>query len=135
LLPCLIVKNVTFTCGDGSAADVLTFEDDVRGVLREIVAGALETLPDYDEIEHPINIKIGSESGQVKVSFMDSLKPISGEDAKKINEGSNISPHRRFGREWGLSVVQNIAIRGGGRLEVEPQVQGNVVTYFIPSAR
>jgi CheY-like chemotaxis protein len=139
LRPCLIVKNVELELLAESATEILSFDDDVRAILKEIIVGALVTLQDFSEIKQTISINIGNvignASGQVKVSFADQLKPISPEDAERINEGSNISPSRRFEREWGLSVVQHIAMRGGGRLEVEPQAQGNVVAYFVPSAR
>jgi response regulator of citrate/malate metabolism len=135
LRPCLIVKNVTLECLDESTTEILTFEHDVRAVLKEIIVGTMHKLDDYDETRRTIHVKVGNANGQVKVSFTDRLEPISPEDAKNINEGSNIAPHRRFEREWGLSVVQHIAMRGGGRLEIEPQAQGNVVTYLIPSAR
>lgn len=135
LLPCFIVKNMALESSGEGAATVLTFEDDVRAVLKEIVAGAVTERQDYSVPKQTIEVNIGRENGQVKVSFTDSLEPISPEDARKINEGGSISPQRRFKREWGLSIVQHVATRGGGRIEVNPQQErGNVVTYFIPTA-
>jgi CheY-like chemotaxis protein len=135
LRPCLIVKHVELELLVEGAAKVLTFDDDVRAILKEIIIGALVTVHDLSEIKQTIHIHISDANGQVRVSFADQLKPISQEDAERINGGSNIPPGRRFEREWGLSVVQHIAMRGGGRLEIEPQAQGNVVTYFVPAAR
>jgi CheY-like chemotaxis protein len=134
LLPSLIVKHVVLESRGDGAAEVLTFGDDVSAVLQEVLIGALITMRDYDRNANPISVEIKKGDGQVKVVVTDRLKPISQEDAKVINEGSNIAPTRRFEREWGLSVVQHIAMRGGGRLVVDAQMQGNVVTYFIPSA-
>jgi CheY-like chemotaxis protein len=134
LLPSLIVKHVTLEAGDGGGAEILTFGEDVSAVLKEIIVGILITLRDYDRNTNPISVEIKNGEGQVKVSVIDRLKPISTEDAKAINEGSTIAPTRRFEREWGLSVVQHIAMRGGGRLVVGAQPPGNIVTYFIPSA-
>ncbi|HYG82381.1 MAG TPA: hypothetical protein VD861_18435 [Pyrinomonadaceae bacterium] len=134
LRPCLIVKNVELDLSVEGAAKVLTFDDDVHAILKEIIVGALGTVHDLNKIKHTIHINISDADGQVRVKFTDQLKPISPEDAKRINRGSNIPPGGRFEREWGLSVVQHVAMRGGGRLEVEPQAQGNVVTYFVPAA-
>lgn len=134
LLPCFVVKNVALdVVGEGGAA-VQAFEDNVRAVLKEILVGALNALPDYNATRQTIGVEIGKENGHVSVSFSDRLKPIPAEDARKINEESNISPLRRFEREWGLSVVQHIARLDAGRLEIKPHAQGNVVTYLIPSA-
>jgi CheY-like chemotaxis protein len=135
LRPCLIVKNVELELLTESATEILSFDDDVRAILKEIIVGALGTLHDFNETKRTISINISNVNGQVKVSFADQLKQISPEDARRINGGSSIPPGRRFEREWGLSVVQHIAMRGGGRLEIESQPQGNVVTYFVPSAR
>jgi len=135
LRPCLIIKNVRLEQSGEGAAPVLTFEDDVRAVLMEIVAGAVAKLPDFGKERQSIGVEVGGEKGQVKVSFSDSLQPISPEAAEKINRGASIPPNLRFEREWGLSVMQHVAKRGGGRIEVEPrQPRGNVITYFIPSA-
>jgi CheY-like chemotaxis protein len=134
LLPCLTVKNVTLDFLDEGAPEILTFEDDVQVILKEIIVGAASKLPDFNEAKKVIAIKVESADGQVKVRCTDDLEPIAPELAKSVNEGSTISPVLRFGREWGLSVVQHIAMRGGGRLEIDPQADGNIVTYFIPSA-
>jgi hypothetical protein len=59
-------------------------------------------------------------------------------DAQAINGGFAIGPNHgatRFGRAWGLSVVQHVALRGGGRLIVTPQQQGSQITYVIPLAQ
>lgn len=134
LLPCLVVKHMIIDLVDDGTTEVLTFEDDVKAVLREIIAGAATKIQDFDHAEHLIEIESASADGQVKVSFRDDLEPITLEDAKQINAGSSISPQRRFDREWGLSVLQHIAMRGGGRLEIEPKSDGNVINYFVPSA-
>jgi CheY-like chemotaxis protein len=135
LLPCFIVKNAEIEFSAENAGEILTFEDDARAVLTEILVGVLNQLPDYGEPKQTINVKVKNANGQVSVRFADRLDRITLLDSKNINAGSNITPDRRFGREWGLSVVQHIAMRGGGRLEVEPQkTRGNFVTYFIPSA-
>ncbi len=134
LLPCFVVKNVALDVVGESGAAVQAFEDNVRAVLKEILVGALNALPDYNAARQTIGVEIGKVNGHVSVSFSDRLDPIPAEDARKINEESNISPLRRFEREWGLSVVQHIARLDAGRLEIKPHAQGNVVTYFIPSA-
>jgi response regulator of citrate/malate metabolism len=105
LLPCLIVKNVEMEFQDEGAANVKGFGNDVSAVIKEVIIGILNKLPDYSTSKHVINIEAKKVNQQVRVIFSDKLEPISGEDAENINKGSNISPYRRFGREWGLSVV------------------------------
>jgi hypothetical protein len=40
-----------------------------------------------------------------------------------------------LGRAWGLSIVQQVALRGGGQLEVTPnKLQGNIICYKIQTA-
>lgn len=134
LLPCFIVKRVELEVGGESTSSVLTFEDDVHAVLKEILVGAMTQLQDHGDERQTIEVNVEPEDGQVKVSFSDRLEPISPDDAMKINEGLSIAPRQRFGRVWGLAVVQHVARRGGGHLEVTPHAGGNVVTYFIPSA-
>jgi response regulator of citrate/malate metabolism len=135
LLPCSIVKNMEMKFSGESATPVLTFENDVRAVLKEIIAGAMNERQDYSMPKQALEINVSGGKGQVEVSFADTLEPISPDDARQINEGVSVSPHLRFKREWGLSVVQHVAMRGGGRLQVSPQPErGNVITYFIPLA-
>jgi CheY-like chemotaxis protein len=135
LLPCFIVKNVELEASSAHEMAVLTFEDDVRVVLKEIIVGALNERPNYSTPKESLKINIGHEDGQVKVSFTDFQRPISTGDAEKINQGASILPGLRFTREWGLGVAQHVAMRGGGHIEIKPQSsRGNVVTYFIPSA-
>jgi response regulator of citrate/malate metabolism len=143
LLPCLIVKNVTLEPLDEGATQVLAFGDAVHAVLKEIIVGGIAVLPDYNETRNSIRVKIESADGQTRVSFTDQLPPLLTQDAKEINQGVlphklplwfQHRPHQRFERAWGLSVAQDIAVRGGGRLEIKPLAHGNVVTYFVPLA-
>lgn len=134
LLPCLIVKNLELELLNGDSLKIKSLENDVSAVFKEIIIGALGKLPDQNETKEFITINIENINGQVIVRFQDNLEAISNQDAKDINKGTIISPQNRFEREWGLSVVQHIAIRGGGRLEIEPLSQGNIVNYYIPSA-
>jgi response regulator of citrate/malate metabolism len=135
LLPCLVVKNITLDFVDRHSSDVLTFEDDVKAVLQELIAGVAITLPDFSSKSHTIEIKVINQEGQVKVSFRDYVNRIPAKTAEEINIGSSISPVPRFGREWGLSVMQHIAMHGGGRLHIEPRSDGNIINYFIPTAQ
>jgi response regulator of citrate/malate metabolism len=135
LLPCLIVKNITLDFMDRRSHEVLTFENDVRAVLQELIAGAASALPDFGAKAPTVEIKVTNHDGQVKVSFRDRLNRIPTKTAEEINLGSSISPLPRFGREWGLSVMQHIAMHGGGRLHIEPRADGNIINYFIPTAQ
>ncbi len=134
LLPCMTVKgiNLTIQIPEHSETEVKSFQDDVYAVLREILLGAMNDLPDFDEAH---NIKVAIESPKKNhaiVSFDDDFKLISEEAANSINEGLGIIEDQKLGREWGLSIAQHIAKRGGGQLEVKPQkVQGNIIKYTV----
>jgi DNA-binding NarL/FixJ family response regulator len=146
LSPCLLIKNTSFRRHISASAietEVLTFQDDVRVVLQEIITGTLSDLSDYGG-KHTIEVAVQRKSGQAEIRFSDDLtdqeQRISPEDAQAINGGFSVGPNhgsKRFGRTWGLSVAQHIALRGGGRLIVKPQVgmQGNLITYFVPLAQ
>jgi response regulator of citrate/malate metabolism len=145
LLPCLIVKNVKLETRYAGETKISTFKNgggqtDARAILKEILSGALADLPDYDtkqdessdEFANLIRIEVSSENRQAVVKFTDNLQPISTDDAERINTGSFTVSKERFSRAWGLAVMQHSAVLGGGRLEVKPQEQGNIITYFIP---
>jgi DNA-binding NarL/FixJ family response regulator len=133
LLPCLVVKRVELDPPDFEEKPVMTFEKDVEVVLREIVAGAMSESPDYGKGPQ---IKVGftTEDTRARVRFEDTLDPIPGEMMNAINDGRRIIPDAKFGRVWGLSVAQHIALRGGGELNVTTERGRNVVTYQIPLA-
>jgi CheY-like chemotaxis protein len=133
LLPSLVVKRVAFDPPDFGDMAVTTFERDVEIVLREIVAGALGELLDYGE-GGEFNVSFRAEDTRVAVRFEDTLEPIHEEKMKAINDWQRILPDAEFGRAWGLSVVQHVALRGGGSLAVESERGRNVVTYHIPLA-
>jgi CheY-like chemotaxis protein len=132
LLPCLVVKNVALTLPDSGGMQVVTFESDVEIVLREIVVGMLSELPDYGRGQ--INVSLTSEDTRAQVRFEDNLDPIPEEQMDAINEGRRILPDAKFGRVWGLSVAQHVALRGGGELIVKTERGRNVVTYHVPLA-
>lgn len=135
VLPCTVVKNFKLNLLTEEKYEVSTFADDVGAVLKEIIVGGMREVPDYDFQRQEMEIRIQSADEQVRIIFADRLQPIDDEDAKVINQGMSLPPFRRFDRAWGLSVVQHVAMRGGGRLEIRPQPKGNVVTYYVPSAR
>ena len=133
--PCLSTKGLKLKIPKTRGVPVLTFQDDVRAVLKEIVVGALSELPEYPNVSNRIEIDVGISNGQAKVRFIDDLTSMDADDIQRINTGGRVAPGQRFRRAWGLSIMQNIALYGGGHLEVEPRnVQGNVITYLIPLA-
>jgi FixJ family two-component response regulator len=133
LLPCLVVRKVALDLPARDDKPVMTFEKDVEVVLREIVVGTLSDLPDYGE-GGDIKISFTTEDTRVGVRFEDNLDPIPEEKIKAINEGQRILPDDEFGRAWGLSVAQHVALRGGGELVVKTARGRNIVTYYIPLA-
>jgi response regulator of citrate/malate metabolism len=133
LLSCLVVKYVTLDPPDFDEKPVLSFEKDVEVVLREIIVGALSELPDYGKERH-IKISFTTRDTRAEVRFEDDLDPIPEEKMDTINQGQRIIPDAKFGRAWGLSVAQLVALRGGGELKVKTERGRNIVTYYIPLA-
>lgn len=135
LLPCLVVKNIELKVHSDHEHEISTFADDVLSVLKEIIVGGMRPASDYSDQKQTVKVTMEKADEQVKIVFTDQFEPIDREDAAVINKGMSMPPARRFDRAWGLSVVQHVAMRGGGRLEIAPQPTGNVVTYFVPSAK
>lgn len=133
LLPSLTVKrtHLLLNLPPGEETAVLTFQQDVQAVLLEILLGGLSELPAYGE-PRKMEVTVSADDRRAVVRFQDDLQPIPKEDSNKINEGYSIVSDPQFGRRWGLSIAQHIALRGGGELVVEPQPDGNVITYRIP---
>jgi CheY-like chemotaxis protein len=136
---CLAFKQVSIEIPEGipeeQKTQVISFGDDVRTVLSEIIIGGISELPDENSLSKDIKITVVNKAEKGKkaeVCLVDNLTPISYEKAEAINNGASLSPDVSFGRAWGLSVVHHMALRGGGHLNVEPTEQGNVITYFIP---
>jgi CheY-like chemotaxis protein len=149
LAPCLLVKNTRVVSNfyEGDQTRVLSFPDEVHVVIQEIISGTLSVLPDFGKTdagkEHHIKVSLRHTDTQVEVQFADDIggtpsQSILRTEAQAINGGFTIGPgkgEKRFGRAWGLSVMQHIALRGGGRLIVTPQPQGSQITYVIPRAQ
>lgn len=133
LLPCLTVKRMQLFLDLPQLAQstVLTFQQDVQAVLKEIILGGLSELPDYGD-PHRMEVTMIPNDRRAIIRFEDDLEPIPKEIAEKINEGYSIVSDPQFGRRWGLSIAQHIALRGGGDLLIEPQLRGNIITYRIP---
>jgi DNA-binding NarL/FixJ family response regulator len=137
LMPCLAVKrvNLRFELSAQGKTSIVTFQDDLYAVLREIILGAIGPLPD-SETESSITITMESEiDTHVVLLVEDDLEPISAQSADRINRGTEIVQDVKLGRAWGLSIVQQVALRAGGQLEVKPgKLQGNLITYKIQTA-
>ena len=145
LMPCLVVKNVRLNILPISNPRIITFQKDVKAVLKEILSGLMAKLPDYgparngkrpdDDAENLYNlitIEISTGNKYAKVKVTDNLTDIPADAAQQINAGSFTVSDQPFSRVWGLSVMQHIAALGGGRLEIESREQGNVITFMIP---
>jgi hypothetical protein len=135
LLPCLTLKRVDIVKPREGTTRILTFDEDVRTVLTEMMLGGLSELPDHSEPPGDFEISVSNREQYAEVRFVDNLVPLPGDLAETINHGNAVSPDGKFGRAWGLSVVQHAALRGGGRLVVEPRTDGNIITYLIPLAQ
>ena len=129
LLSCLKVKRVELNVLSEQATGVLSFHQDVRVVLRELMLGALCELPNYGT-ERKLEIALTTAQDYAQVTFSGDLFHFDEPTRAAIAQGQRQNDGR-FGQAWGLSVAQHIALRGGGRLQIEP----DSVTYFIPLAR
>jgi hypothetical protein len=135
--PSFVVKKCRYrkSYEDSGATKVLSFQNDAAIILHEIIAGTLYMLQDHGP-RHELEVKIKIKDGQAAIQFIDDLgESITPEDARVINEGLILGPNHgpeRFGRAWGLSVIQHLALRGGGRLIIEPRAKGSAITYFAP---
>jgi len=133
LLPCLLVKGVELEIPQVQKTVVLSFQDDVYTVIREIIVGALSELPDYSD-PSLVRATVTIEEEHAQVRFSGDLFRIEPEVASAIEKGER-QPDKIFGRVWGLSVAQYIALRGGGRLRIGGEENPDSVTYQIPLAR
>ncbi|MBI1760237.1 MAG: response regulator [Acidobacteria bacterium] len=136
LLPCLKVKQVELDIPSGQPVEVLSFYEDTRVVLRELILGGLCKLTNYGEPERKLEISISTftESEYAKVTFSSDLFHFDEPTKAAIAKGQRQNDGQ-FGQVWGLSVAQHIALRGGGRLQIGSAEQPDSVTYFIPLAR
>jgi DNA-binding response OmpR family regulator len=131
LRPCLAVKRVSLELTRFDEKSVMTFEKDVEAVLREVVVGALSELPDYGR-QSQITVRVSTEDTLAVVRFVDRFEPIPAGKVNAVNERQRVLPDAEFGRAWGLSVAQHVALRGGGSLNVGAEGGENLITYKIP---
>src|SRR5207249_3445347 len=89
-------------------------------ILKEIIGGAMSDVRDSPSKSTTIKINVRILSEQAEIQFADDLPAISTRSAEAINRGRPAVPDRTFGRLWGLSVAQHIALLGGGRLVCTP---------------
>jgi CheY-like chemotaxis protein len=137
LHPCI---NVRLETSAERATRILSFRDKFNSnaevVIREILVGGLNDETDYSKaLEISVEVVSGDGMGMAQIFFQDNFNPINSDLAEKINNGENIPPGDGQWRAWGLSVVQHIALRGGGRLIVEPREDGNSITYRVTLAQ
>jgi FixJ family two-component response regulator len=149
VLPSLTLKHANAETPRSGQTRVLSFAQDVPTILREIIIGGLgeageQNRPGQGEPgewgeaglakdwEVRLRVKVSAAAEKAEVRFEDNLSPIDPVAAESINKGLDVALDNSFGRVWGLSVAQHAALRGGGRLVVEPSLEGNVISYFVP---
>jgi hypothetical protein len=105
-------------------------------VIGEVLIGGLSEMGENDFSKSwEVAVKAATVDGMAEISFRDNFKPIPAEQAEMITKGENIPPRDGHWRAWGLSVVQHIALRGGGRLIIKPQEDGNLIIYRVTLAQ
>jgi CheY-like chemotaxis protein len=144
LRPCVTVR---IEAPVQSETRILSFQDAYQDnalmVIREIMVGGLI---EPDEPGEPgelnkkeksweVEVGIAVVDGMAEIHFRDNFNPLPIELAEKITKGDNIPPRDGQWRAWGLSIVQHIALRGGGRLIVEPLENGNLIIYRVTLAQ
>ena len=137
LRPCV---NIRLEAPPERETRILSFRDKFRDnaevVIREILVGGLSEETDLSKsLEVAVEVTIGDGTGMAQIRFRDNFNPIRADLAEGITNGYNIAPGDGQWRAWGLSVAQHIALRGGGRLIVEPQEDGNLITYQVTLAQ
>jgi len=110
------------------------YQDNAMMVIREILVGGLID-PDEKEKSWEVAVKVAVVDGMAEIHFRDNFKSLPVELAEKVTKGDNIPPRDGQWRAWGLSIVQHIALRGGGRLIVAPLEDGNLIIYRVTLAQ
>jgi DNA-binding NarL/FixJ family response regulator len=149
VIHCLTLKHAKAETPTAGQTRVLSFAHDVPTILREIVVGGLGEVREQDgsvlgekgdraeagrdeDWIIKMNIKVSAMDEKAEVRFEDNMQPINLCAAESINKGLQAVTDNSFGRVWGLSIAQHAALRGGGRIFVEPSQEGNVISYFVP---
>jgi len=141
LRPCMTVR---IEAPVQSETRILSFQDAYQDnammVIREILVGGLiepnePDEPDEKEKSWEVAVKVAVVDGMAEIHFRDNFKPLPVELAENVTKGENIPPRDGQWRAWGLSIVQHIALRGGGRLIVEPLEDGNLIIYRVTLAQ
>jgi CheY-like chemotaxis protein len=139
VVPCLMLKNVQVSQSHEEEIKILSYKDDVSVVLTELILGALSSISQPPEIRAIMRISMEKhqQEGNAEIFFEDQLDAIPKDEAELINNGKfaeDLIQEKKFGRVWGLSIAQYVAMRGGGRLTVDNYAGGNVITYKVPLA-
>ncbi len=116
LQPCLRAHRTTLTVKGGKDVKVKAYPDDLRVVLREIVAGAMVNAPMKDK--HAITVSIRPEGRGVKIAFEDDFPAISDRDAERVNQLASNWPDWKYDRAWGLVECHQIIRRYSHRIDV-----------------
>lgn len=130
LKPCL---EIFFSSELTEKFIALSFQHNVQTVLKEILIGGLSEQTDSTRTWQ-VEIGITSDESMISVNINDDFPPLPIDVAERISKGEPISLKGVSTRQWGLSLAQHIALRGGGRLIVMPTSNGNQITYMIPRA-
>ena len=140
LRPCIAIKLEPPADPADYDMRILSFKDAFRNnslmIIREILTGGLsETKEAHASTLPEVVVNIEKKVGMAEISFRDGFNPIPADQAVQITNGETIPPRDGQWRAWGLSVAQHVALRGGGRLIVEPKEVGNLITYRVTLAQ
>jgi hypothetical protein len=135
---CLESKNAILDVNHGEIteiASVLNFNEAVQDVLSEMILGGIADRPDQHGERVKLRLSTDVQTDWVVITLHDDLTQLSSEDAARIEENAGSNTGVRFTRAWGLLVMQQVAVRGGGRLSIAKSGGGNTITYRVPRAR
>jgi hypothetical protein len=133
LSPCRIFKEADFQDSGVEDETIISFGNEVNAILSEMILGGLADLESHPE-GYVLRLSSQAEGNWVEVTLRDNLTSLSPEEVARINDGVGVPLGEHFGRAWGLSVMQHVAVQGGGRLTVETIGGGNTIRYRIPRA-
>jgi CheY-like chemotaxis protein len=131
-------KRVELVMGNFDGIRVRAFKSDFVTIIREITLGTIadirEPAPNEDARRVSISLESKPASGPVEVLWSDNFRNYDAREANAINSNWILKADERFGRSWGLSIAQHIAVRSEWSIsiDVNSPTSGTKVKFIVP---